>query len=396
MKAFTALILVCLIVSVPFIASTVGASGVTKTGVKKGDWIEYTINISGPPLDQARNLTWYKNEILEVNGTSFQTNMTSISVNGTVLSTIWHFNLTEGQVQGWEIIPANLGVGDTFFAVSKNANITVVGQEQKIVAGASRTVTHATDPGKLVKEWDKATGVYVHSLEWTRNYTVVTNAIATNMWSPQTQAQNQTGFYLQIAVATLLAVIIFFLVFVAARRKRSKKPILPHLSQGKIAVLTIFAVVLAEISFIFFFPFYPVGLSFAEINLIMQTVWTALIFVSLWLRIKGNYFLHEITMLIVMSAWLVGFSAVLMMDPLSSNSTIFSSSTTRVVMDILHAFFSVPALAIGLWLVILWRPESTLFAAKSKRIAQALPVFWVLSYAVGIVDFLLLHTTLLG
>ena len=154
MKAFTALILVCLIVSVSLIASTVGASGVTKTGVKKGDWIEYTINISGPPLDQVRNLTWYKNEILEVNGTSFQTNMTSISVNGTVLSTIWHFNLAEGQVQGWEIIPANLSVGDTFFDAAKHANITVEGQEQRVVAGASRTVTHATDPGKLVKEWD--------------------------------------------------------------------------------------------------------------------------------------------------------------------------------------------------------------------------------------------------
>jgi len=180
------------------------------------------------------------------------------------------------------------------------------------------------------------------------------------------------------------------------KKKTEQETHLPRLSHGKIAVLTIFAVVSAEIGFIFFFPFYQVGLSFAEINLIMQTVWTALVFVSLWLRIRGNYFLHEITLLIVMSAWLVGFSAVLMMDPLSSNPGILSSSTTRVVMNALHGIFSVPALALGLWLVILWRPESTLFAAKSKRIAQALPVFWVLSYAVGIVDFLLLHTTLLG
>ena len=151
--------------------------------------------------------------------------MTSISVNGTVLSAIWHFNLTEGQVQGWEIIPPNLSPGDTFYDVAKNANITVEGQEQKIVAGASRTVTHATDPGKLVKEWDKTTGVYVHSLEWTRNYTVVTNAVATNMWSPQTPqilGLNPTAFYSIAAVGVALAAVLLPFGVIATRRRGRK------------------------------------------------------------------------------------------------------------------------------------------------------------------------------
>jgi hypothetical protein len=135
MKAFTTLVLVILTVSLSIISLPTCANGTPSVGVKKGDWIEYTINITGPPLDQARNLTWYRNEILEVNSTWFETNMTSISVNGTVLSAIWHFNLTEGQVQGWEIIPPNLSRGDTFYDVAKDANITVEGQEQKMVAG---------------------------------------------------------------------------------------------------------------------------------------------------------------------------------------------------------------------------------------------------------------------
>ena len=172
---------------------------------------------------------------------------------------------------------------------------------------------------------------------------------------------------------------------------------MPHLSQGKIAALTIIAVVLAEVAFIEFFPFYAVGMSFAQINLIMQTLWTVLVFVSLWFRMKGNYFLHEITMLIVISAWIIGISAVLMMGPLSSSSSqILADTPARLVMNSLHGIFSVPALALGVWLVALWRPESTLFAVKSRRVAQLLPVFWVISYVVGVVDFLLLHTAFFG
>jgi hypothetical protein len=37
-------------------------------------------------------------------------------------------------------------------------------------------------------------------------------------------------------------------------------------------------------------------------------------------------------------------------------------SPLRWVMNILHGVYSVPALVFGLWLVVLWRPESTTFA----------------------------------
>ena len=175
-----------------------------------------------------------------------------------------------------------------------------------------------------------------------------------------------------------------------------KTPALPRLSQGKIAVLTIVMVILFEVATIFVFPFYAVGLSFAEINLIMQTIWTALVLVSMWFRMKGNYFVHEIIMLIVMCAWWVGFSAVLFMNPFSGSTEIFSSTPLRLVMNGLHAIISIPALIFGTWLVVLWRPESTSFAAKSRRIAQLTTVFWVPSYVVGVLDFMVLHTTFFG
>ena len=169
-----------------------------------------------------------------------------------------------------------------------------------------------------------------------------------------------------------------------------------HFSQGKIAALTVLLVILFEVGTIFFFPFYEVGLSFAQINLIMQTIWTGLVLVSMWFRMKGNYFVHEITMLIVMCAWAVGLIAVLFMNPFSGSTEIFSSSPLRLVMNSLHGIFSVPALVFGVWLVVLWRPGSTTFAAKSRRLAQLIPFFWIVSYVVGVLDFMVLHTTFFG
>lgn len=53
----------------------------------------------------------------------------------------------------------------------------------------------------------------------------------------------------------------------------------------------------------------------AEINLVMQTFWTALILVSMWFRKKGNYNVHGIIMVVVVGATIVSFSSVLLMTP---------------------------------------------------------------------------------
>lgn len=222
MNIFSALILVS-IVFVSVMALPTFTYGEVLVGVKKGDWIEYAISMTGPPLDPLRNLTWYRTEILEVDGASFQVNKTALSVNGTFSSSIWNFDLTEGQVYGWVIIPANLSMGDKFFDASKSANITIEGEEQKTLLGASRTVTHASDPGKVYKEWDKTTGVYVYSIEKTQNFTVIFNAIVTNMWSPQPQEQNPTATYQLSAATIILAVLILFLAMFIARKKILKK-----------------------------------------------------------------------------------------------------------------------------------------------------------------------------
>ena len=394
MKTFTALFLAILIVSVSILVAPARAYDDPLIGVKNGDWIEYTVNITGPTSAPAHNITWFRIEILNVESAAFQANVTVRNVNGTLSSSLWKFNFTEGQVEGWVIIPANLGVGNTFYDSSKPANIIIMGEEQKIVFGATRTITHASDSTRPVKEWDKATGVYTYSVEHPKNFTVISQAISTNMWSPQIMGLNQAAFNALVAMSIVSAALVASSL-VVTRRNRIRKITVSHASQGKIAVLTILVVILVIIGAIAFFPFSDVGLSFPEINLIMQTLWTGLILASMWIRFKGNYFVHEITMLIAICALLVSFSAVLFMGPLTSSSD-FSSSPSRLIMNSLHGIFSIPAIVFGVWLVALWRPGLAAYAAKSNRVAQLTMIFWVPSYVVGVLDFMMLHTTIFG
>ena len=138
-------------------------------------------------------------------------------------------------------------------------------------------------------------------------------------------------------------------------------------------------------------------MSAQEINLVMQTFWTALVLVSMWFRKKGNYLVHGIIMIVVVGVTLVSFSAVLFMSPPSGNSMqTYFSSPLNSAQFISHAILSIPAIIFGVWLVALWRPRSTSFATKSKRIAQTTAILWVLSYVAGVLGFVAGRTTFFG
>ena len=199
--------------------SPIYAFNESSVGVKKGDWIEYSVNVTGgvPPPKLA--IDSYRIEVLDVKDTAFQTNFIVRYANGTVESSVWNYNFTEGQVGGWTIIPKNLGVGDTFYDCSKPANVTIEEEEQQVVAGATRTITYASDSIRLVKEWDKSTGVYTYSKEHPKNLTLITNAVATNMWSPQILGVNQSEVYILVAIIVVLTVLALFLPKFVSRKK---------------------------------------------------------------------------------------------------------------------------------------------------------------------------------
>jgi uncharacterized membrane protein YozB (DUF420 family) len=124
----------------------------------------------------------------------------------------------------------------------------------------------------------------------------------------------------------------------------------------------------------------------------MQTVWTALVLVSMWFRKKGNYLVHGIIIVVVVGVTLVSFSAVLLMSPMSETSMqLYFSTPLNLVQFISHSVLSIPAIIFGVWLVALWRPNLPTFPAKSKKIARITAILWVLSYAVGVFGYLAGH-----
>ncbi len=409
MKAFTALILLSIIASA--IAPTTPAIGEPSVGVKEGDWIEYNISVTGtgtpPPTHDVR---WMRLEILPVKVTAFNVNLTARFVNGTMGSAIWKFNFTEGNVEGWIIIPSNLSPGDTFYDSAINprkpVNVTVRSQEQKIVLGASRTVTYGNDSFRH-KEWDKATGVFVGSSEvlknvtnrdgwYIENLTVTVKAIATNMWNPEfIPGLNQTVFYALVAATAGLVISLISSVMVAARKEKTKKSRMSRSLQGRTTILAM--IVIVSLAWVGAFALTYSGMSSHEINLAMQTFWTTLVMLSMWFRAKGNYFVHEISMILVVFSALISFTGVLLMTPPGSKSIdVYFNSPLNLAAFLAHAIFSIPALFFGTWLIALWRPGSESFADKSRKIAKLTTVSWILSYLAGVFSFLVYHTSIFG
>jgi uncharacterized membrane protein YozB (DUF420 family) len=382
--------LLVLTISFSLLVTPVFASQPPAVGVKKGDWIEYAVTVTGGVPPAKLNLTSYRIDILEVEGAAFQANFTSRFANGTISSAVWSFNFSEGNVGGWVIIPSGLNVGDTFFDSSKPANVTVEGEVQKVVAGAIRTITHASDAKREIKEWDKLSGVYTFSVEHPKNLTLTTTAVATNLWSPELVVVNQATIYPSIALVAL-AVLLTCLTAILGWKK---KLTLQSPRHQKIVALIVFTVLLLSISAIGAIPLNEsqLPLSFREINVAMQTFWFSLLLAGMWFRKRGNYFMHEILSIITVAATLVSFALVLVMSPPGgSDMAEYFSSALNVGVFFAHSIFSLPALAFGVWLVALWCPSSPFYPAKSRRAAQLTLIFWTLSYIAGIVDFVVLR-----
>ncbi len=219
MKALNVLIMVGLMFSLLVIVSPVGANEGPSVGVKEGDWMEYSVDLTGSP-PALHDVNWMKMVVLQVEVAAFSVNLTVRYVNGTLYSSIWKFNFTAGNEEGWIIIPANLGEGDTFYdAFSANTTVVIQAQQQKTVLGATRAVTF-TNSTTRHKEWDEATGVFLHSTENFTNWGANVTIIATNLWSPQIDGLEPTKFYAIIA-AVPTAVAITALAIAFAFRKNN-------------------------------------------------------------------------------------------------------------------------------------------------------------------------------
>jgi hypothetical protein len=233
-------------------------------------------------------------------------------------------------------------------------------------------------------------------LEKPKNFTVISTASATNLWIPDVSEQNQISFGLLyvVGLAVTAAVLLSALLIEKKKGVNIKSIVLKRTK-----ILTIILTILlmgAAVSLIGMLQT-QITMSFHEINLILQTIWCALLIVSMWFRAKGHNMLHGITWIVVLTITLFNFSAVILTSSPSDQSlNVFFSSPAYAAEFISHAILSFPALILGVWFIVLWSPTSNEFVAKTKWVTKATAILWVLSYIAGVLGYIALYTNYFG
>ena len=132
--------------------------------------------------------------------------------------------------------------------------------------------------------------------------------------------------------------------------------------------------------------------------LVLQSVWTVLVLVSMAFRIKRNYLVHGIILIVLIVIEWVPLIAIAASSILSGESmqSLMEPISTLIVFA-LHGIFGFVALIGSTSLLALWwRPSSlTSYAAKSEMTWRVTLISWIVSYVVGIFLYVAVTTTLL-
>ena len=194
------------------LASTV--FGNLAVGVKKGDWIEYSVTYSGTP-SQDHALTFARIDVTDVQGTDIFVSITSRYTNGTSEVFNSTLNLATGHLIDDFIIPANLKTGESFLDQNQG-NITISQTKQQTYAGAVRTVISAST-SQNTYIWDQATGVSLEGTSQQPDYSMHTLVEDTNLW--QRSGGLDMAVLLVVAVAAVVAIVAVVLVAIWYRKK---------------------------------------------------------------------------------------------------------------------------------------------------------------------------------
>jgi len=203
-----------LIVLFIFLSLTFASSADLSVGVKKGDWIEYSVTYTGSP-SQGHDVNWARMEVTDVQGTSISVSITSRYPNGSTEVFNSTLNLATGKLIDDFIIPAKLNADDTFLDQNLG-NVTISRSDQHTYADASRMVLYAS-ASKNTYVWDKATGVSVEGTSQQPDYSMHTIVEDTNMWKP---SQGSDFSILLLAAAIVLVAIVALAVFAVRYRKK--------------------------------------------------------------------------------------------------------------------------------------------------------------------------------
>ncbi|MFC1911157.1 hypothetical protein ACFLXM_00585 [Chloroflexota bacterium] len=155
-------------------------------GIKAGDWIKLTYNLTGWPAGQPY-AEWLKLEFLSINGTIANVRATAHISDGTEQSDSGPVDVVSGsEVPGLAgiVISANRTTGDPVYIVGYG-NVAIEGEATRSYAGANRTVVYAgfsAAETQVTYYWDKLTGVMVELSTTSPGISGTAKATETNMW----------------------------------------------------------------------------------------------------------------------------------------------------------------------------------------------------------------------
>ena len=197
----------CLVAATALAAVTFSQVSV---GVKKGDWMEYQVTMTGtPPSDH--DITWARMEVANVQGEAISLDVQTRFSNGTLLPEEITLNLATGVLGDDFIIPANLNIGNSFHDAYQG-DIVITNLVRHIVVGAERTaISGAT--AQTAYEWDRQTGILVEAASTFPGFTMTTKASATNMWQPQIFGLDPSVFYVLLVALIAVLMVAFALLF---------------------------------------------------------------------------------------------------------------------------------------------------------------------------------------
>jgi uncharacterized membrane protein YozB (DUF420 family) len=130
------------------------------------------------------------------------------------------------------------------------------------------------------------------------------------------------------------------------------------------------------------------------LNLAIQIITLAIIFLSLYYKRKNNYKIHATTMAVAVVLHLLTF--VLVMGPIFFEFLSFFStetSLTYVQTTWIHAIPGAIALILAIFLVLRWALNSSNIDGcfKRKKIMDLTIVLWIISLLFGIITYALIY-----
>ena len=186
------------------------AFGQVSVGVRKGDWMEYQVMMTGtPPSDH--DITWARMEVADIQGEAISLDVQTRFSNGTLLPEEITLNLATGVLGDDFIIPANLNSGNSFHDAYQG-NIVITSLLRRTVVGAERTVISGATT-QTAYEWDRQTGILVDATSTFPGFTMTTRASATNMWQPQIFGLDPSVFYVLLVALIAVLMVAFGVLF---------------------------------------------------------------------------------------------------------------------------------------------------------------------------------------